>query len=276
MIAEARSFLFVPASSPTRFSKALASGADAVIIDLEDAVPLSEKPAAREALRAFWPAVQADQRARLLVRINPAQSKFFAQDLALMQALKPAGIVLAKAERAQDLAAIASSMGSQVLLLPLVESATGFAAANELAAAPQVCRLAFGNIDFQADLGLACGPDEAELQPVRFGLVLASRLAGIAAPVDGVTLRTDDDELIAANTRRALRSGFAAKLCIHPKQIDPVHCAFAPSAQELDWARRVVEASASANGGAAQLDGKMIDRPVLLLAQRKLAMAKTR
>jgi len=273
MIAAARSFLFVPASSPLRFAKALGSSADAVIIDLEDAVPLPEKTEARAALLAFWPSLTAEQRARLLVRVNPAQSEFFAQDLTLMQALKPAGIMLAKAECAQDLETIASRLGSQVALLPLVESAAGFDAVNQLAAAPQVCRLAFGNIDFQADLGMACGPDEAELQPARFGLVLASRLAGIAAPVDGVTLRTDDDDLIAADTRRALRSGFAAKLCIHPRQIDAVHKAFEPSPQELDWARRVVEASAAANGGAVQLDGKMVDRPVLLLARRKLAMA---
>ena len=275
MIAAARSFLFVPGSSPLRFFKALASGADAVIIDLEDAVPLTEKTAARAALLSFWPSVASDQRARLLVRVNPAQSEFFAQDLTLMQALKPAGVMLAKAERVLDLAAVGAALGPQAVLLPLVESAAGFEAVNQLAAAPQVCRLAFGNIDFQADLGMACGPDEAELQPVRFGLVLASRLAGIAAPVDGVTLRTDDDDLIAADTQRALRSGFAAKLCIHPRQIDAVHKAFEPSPQELDWARRVVEASASANGGAVQLDGKMIDRPVLLLAQRKLAMASS-
>lgn len=275
MIAEARTFLFVPGSSPSRFAKALASGAGAVIIDLEDAVPLAEKVAARQALLSFWSSLASDQRARLLVRINPVQSEFFAQDLTLMQALKPAGIMLAKAERALDLEAIAANVGPQLALLPLVESAAGFAAATELAAARQVCRLAFGHIDFQSDLGMACGADEAELQPVRFGLVLASRLAGIAPPVDGVTLRTDDDDLIAADTRRALRSGFAAKLCIHPRQVEAVHRAFAPSAEELDWARQVVEVSTAANGGAVQLDGKMIDRPVLLLAQRKLATASS-
>lgn len=274
MIAQARSFLFVPASSPARFAKALASGADAVIIDLEDAVPLTEKDAARAAVLAFWPSLTSQQRERLLVRVNPAQSEIFAQDLALMQTLQPAGIVLAKAERAQDLQTLASNVGPQVALLPLVESAAGYAAAGELAAAKQVCRLAFGNIDFQADMGMACCADEAELQPVRFGLVLASRLAGIAPPVDGVTLQTDDEERLAADVRRAVRSGFAAKLCIHPKQVEAVHRAFAPSAEELDWAHRVVEASAAAQGGAVQLDGKMIDRPVLLLAQRKIAMAQ--
>ena len=272
MIAQARSFLFVPASSPARFAKALASGADAVIIDLEDAVPLADKESARAAVLAFWPSLTVEQRARLLVRVNPAISEFFAQDLTLMQALKPAGIMLAKAERAQALEAITAKLGQQTALLPLVESAAGFAAARELAAAPQVCRLALGNIDFQADLGMVCAADEAELQPVRFGLVLASRLAGIAPPVDGVTLQTHDEERLAADVRRALRSGFAAKLCIHPQQVDGVHRAFAPSADELDWARRVIEASAAADGGAVQLDGKMIDRPVLLLAQRKLAM----
>lgn len=273
MIAAARSFLFAPGHRADRFSKALASGADVVILDLEDAVPLADKAAARSAIQSFYADLDAAVRARLMVRINSRNSEFFADDLALVRALRPAAIMIPKPDRVEDLAYIASVLGPQVGLLPLIESAAGLASARQIAAAPQVCRLALGNIDFQADMGMACGVDEVELQPVRFELVLASRLAGIAAPVDGVTVQIDDPARLQTDTQRSLRIGFAGKLCIHPSQVAGVHQAFAPTAEELEWARRVVEASASVDGGAVKLDGKMIDRPVLLLAQRKLALA---
>ena len=262
MIARARSFLFVPGQRADRFDKALNSAADAVIIDLEDAVPLADKLAARDAISAYWPQLNALQAARICIRINGAESPYFAADLALVKQLQPAAIMLAKAERAADLQHIANIVGPRVGLIPLIESALGFANANLLAAMPQVCRLALGNIDFQADMGMLCGPEEVELQPVRFGLVLASRLAGIAAPIDGVSLATDDVHSLKLDTLRAQRFGFSAKLCIHPAQISGVHQAFHPTEAELDWARRVVAASASADGGAVKLDGKMIDRPV--------------
>ena len=273
MIDRARSFLFVPGQRADRFDKALNSAADAIIIDLEDAVPLTDKLTARNAISAYWPQLDALQRARLCIRINGAESLFFAADLELVKQLQPAAIMLAKAESPADLQHIANIVGPRVGLIPLIESALGFANANLLAAMPQVCRLALGNIDFQADMGMLCGPEEVELQPVRFGLVLASRLAGIAAPIDGVSLATDDVFSLKSDTLRGRRFGFSAKLCIHPAQINSVHQAYLPTEEELDWARRVVAASASADGGAVKLDGKMIDRPVLLLAQRKLALA---
>jgi len=137
-----------------------------------------------------------------------------------------------------------------------------------------VLRLAFGNLDFQADLGMACGADEDELAPVRVAIVIASRRAGLAAPIDGVTTDTKDLTRVQADAARSLRFGFGAKLCIHPLQVAPVHAAFAPTAAQIDWARRVLLAEAAAGGGAFTVDGRMVDPPVLKLARQCLAMAR--
>ncbi|QDL37379.1 hypothetical protein EUB48_08915 [Rhodoferax sediminis] len=137
-----------------------------------------------------------------------------------------------------------------------------------LAASPQVVRLAFGNLDFQADLGLACDPDEAELVPVRLALVLASRRATLAAPIDGITASTTDPVRIQTDAQRSRRAGFGAKLCIHPAQVAVVNAALAPTPAELEWARRVLAAYAQAGGGVFSLDDRMVDAPVVRLAQR--------
>jgi citrate lyase subunit beta/citryl-CoA lyase len=129
----------------------------------------------------------------------------------------------------------------------------------------------FGHLDFQADLGLACDVDETELVPVRLALVAASRRAGLAAAVDGVTVALTDSERLASDAARSRRGGFGAKLCIHPSQVAIVNQAFSPTAAEIDWAQRVVAGSQAAGGGAFSLDGRMVDPPVLLLAQQTLA-----
>jgi len=155
----------------------------------------------------------------------------------------------------------------------MIETAIGLDRLKELANSNQVLRLALGNLDLQADLGMTCDDQETELQTARYQIVLASRLAKIAPPIDGVTPSTDDVERISADTQRSKRMGFGAKLCIHPKQVAPVKAAFMPSAEEVSWAQRVIEADKNSKGGAVKLDGRMIDRPVVLLAQRTLAIA---
>ena len=120
---------------------------------------------------------------------------------------------------------------------------------------------------------MVCDPQETELQTARYQIVLASRLAQIAPPIDGVTPSTDDIDRITTDAGRAKRMGFGAKLCIHPKQVAPVKAAFMPTKEEVLWAQRVIEADKTSKGGAIQLDGRMIDRPVVLLAQRTLAIA---
>ncbi|QDL37362.1 HpcH/HpaI aldolase/citrate lyase family protein [Rhodoferax sediminis] len=270
-IVRAHSFLFVPANRPERVAKALASGADAVIVDLEDAVPLDAKGPARDQLAQVFSSLTAPERDRLLVRINAAGMPWHEDDLARVRELAAQGlaaVMVPKAESATALAHVAAAIGASCALVPLMESAAGLATLDALAASPQVVRLAFGNLDFQADLGLACGPDEAELVPVRLALVLASRRAALAAPIDGVTASTTDEAQIQMDAQRSRRAGFGAKLCIHPAQVAVVNAALAPTTAELDWARRVLAAYAQAGGGVFSLDDRMVDAPVVRLAQR--------
>jgi len=275
-LALARAFLFVPADRPERHARALATGAGGVIVDLEDAVAPERKVAAREALAASFAKLPEIDRQRLLVRINAAGTPWHEDDCVQAGALVAqgliAGVVLPKAERAAHLSRIAEAIGPKGVLVPLIESAEGLSAVEELAAGPQVLRLAFGNLDFQADLGLACDGDEAELVPVRLALLLASRRTGLPAPIDGVTPDWRDASRLAADTARARRGGFGAKLCIHPDQVAPVHAALGPSADEVAWARRVIDAVRAAGGGVVSLDGRMVDAPVVRLAERLLAL----
>lgn len=272
-LALARSFLFVPATRPDRFAKALASGSDAVIIDLEDAVAPGEKAQARQLLAQAWPGLAPQGRARMLVRVNAGNTPWHGDDLNLLGVLGVAGVVLPKAEHAAQLSHVAAVLGPACALVPLIESVAGLDAADALARSPQVLRLAFGNIDFQADAGLACGPDEAELTAVRLALLLATRRAQLPSPIDGVTADTQDAAQLAHDLLRSRRGGFGAKLCIHPSQVAAVNAAFTPSASDIDWARRVLAASEAAGGGVVSLEGRMVDMPVLLLAQRTLARA---
>ena len=262
-----RAWLFVPGHRPDRFDKALAAGADRVIVDLEDAVAPGDKAAARAAL-ASW---LASTSARVAVRLNAADTAWFADDLALVELPAVATVVLPKAEDPALLAMLAARRQG-LALVPLIESAAGIAAARAIAAAPGVERLAFGHLDFQVDLGLR-DVTEDELLPFRCEIVLASRLARIAAPLDGVTAAIDDAAALAADVARARRLGFGGKLCIHPKQVHSVRSGFAPAAAEIAWARRVLGAAQQAGGAAIALDGKMVDRPVILRAEAILREA---
>jgi len=268
-LSRARSFLFVPGNRPERFAKALASGADAVIVDLEDAVPLDTKDVARAALLSAWSAFDAGQRARLLVRVNPAGTPWHEADLAALANLPGLGaLMLPKAENPQQLEH--AFMASGVPVLPLIESAEGVGQMDGIARAQGVLRLGLGHIDLQADLGMRCGPDEAELAPIRLAMVVASRRANLPAPVDGVTTATTDADVLARDAQRSRRFGLGAKLCIHPAQVAGVHQALAPTEAECAWAQRVLAAESAAGGGAFSVDGKMVDPPVLLLARHIL------
>lgn len=256
-----RSYLFVPGNRPERFAKACAAGAGAVIVDLEDAVPPAEKTAARASLAAWLSNAES-----VLIRINSADTEWFSDDLALCRMPGVAGIVLPKAERVEDIASVAHAGAG--FILPLIESAQGFWNVQALAQAPRVQRLVFGSIDFQLDLGI--DGDKEELLHFRSQLVLFSRIAGIQPPVDGVSTAIDDPEQLRADTLRARRLGFGGKLCIHPKQVGQVNDAFRPSESDIAWAKRVLEAASTAQGAAVAVDGKMVDRPVILKAQEIL------
>ena len=275
-LALARTFLFVPADRPERYARALATGAGGVIVDLEDAVAPDAKVAARTQLAQGLDALPAEDRGRMLVRVNACGTPWHDEDRGLMTALAAqglGGVVLPKAERVRDVAAMAAAIGADGVVVPLIESAAGLAALDAIAAAPQVLRLAFGHLDFQADLGMACDAQEAELVPVRLAIVLASRRARLAAPIDGVSPDWRDLERLESDARRARRGGFGAKLCIHPTQVAPVHAALGPSSDEVAWAHRVREAAQGARGGVVSVDGKMIDAPIVKLAERLIALA---
>jgi citrate lyase subunit beta/citryl-CoA lyase len=281
-IQHACSFLFVPATRPERLPKALAIGADMVIADWEDAVAPADKPAAREQLAQAVARLAETDRARLLVRVNAEGTPWFAEDLAAVRPLIAqgcAGIVIPKAERAQTLSVAAHALGARAVLLPLIESVAGLDAVDALAAAPHVSRLAFGHLDFQVDAGMQCGENEDELLPIRMALVLASRRARLASPIDGVTVDTRDGERLTRDAERARRMGFGGKLCIHPVQVAPLHAAFDPDDAAVADARRVEAASKQAGGGVTLLDGRMVDAPVLLRARdilRRHAWAQRR
>lgn len=263
----ARSYLFVPGNRPDRFDKACASGADAVIVDLEDAVPAGEKSRARAALEAW-----VNPAKPVIVRINGVETAWFRDDLTCCRMPGVQAIMLPKTEGVAHLKRVEVLLGESIPVLPLIETAQGFAGAHEIARHPGVPRLVFGALDFQLDTGIP--GDGEELLYFRSQLVLISRLAGIQPPVDGITAAIDDLDLLRADTRRARQFGFGGKLCIHPKQIASVNECFLPTSEEIAWARRVVEASATARGGAVALDGKMVDRPIVLKAQRILQEAE--
>jgi citrate lyase subunit beta/citryl-CoA lyase len=270
LLARARSFLFVPADRPERIAKALASGAHAVVVDLEDAVAAEAKPGARDTLRHAWRELPADAHARLLVRVNAAGTAWHDDDLAMLVHLGGlGGVVLPKAESGTTVEHAAYVGGAPVM--PLIESGRGFDAIDIVARARGVLRLAFGHLDFQADVGISCDADERELDPVRLAIVLASRRAGLPAPVDGVTAALDDAERLACDTARSRRFGFGAKLCIHPKQVATVNEGLGPTVAQRAWAERVLEASARHGTGAFRLDGEMVDAPVLQRARSFLA-----
>jgi citrate lyase subunit beta/citryl-CoA lyase len=271
-LSDACSFLFVPATQPERYGKALASGADGVIIDLEDAVGLDDKAKAREILKNTWSSISIDQKHRIVVRCNAPGSSFYAADLVLAKELQVRHLMIPKTESRDHVNGAAEEL-KNTAFIPMIETPLGLHHLNEIASAEQVLRLALGNLDMQVELGISCDDNETEIDTARFMLVLASKLAQIAPPLDGVTPSTDDEPRIFAHAQKAKRFGFGAKLCIHPKQIPIVRRAFTPSPEELDWAKRVISADKAAKGQAVKVDGKMVDRPVVMLARRILVLA---
>lgn len=252
--------LFVPADRPERFAKAAASGADAVIIDLEDAVAAASKEAARDVLAASLPA------ARVIIRVNAAGTPWHDGDIDLVHRLGAVGVMLPKAEDPAIIEGIAHRLRGRRPLIPLVETALGVHRAVEIAAAHGVTQLAFGPADYRNDVG--CGDEPEALLLARSTLVLASRLAGRAAPLDGPCFDFRDATRTTDEARHARMLGFGGKLSIHPDQVMWVKAAFRPTEAEIAWARRVVAAEGS--GGAANLGGTMIDAPVIARARRIL------
>ncbi|MCX7931456.1 MAG: CoA ester lyase [Rhodovarius sp.] len=284
-----RSFLFAPADHSRRAAKALALDADAAILDLEDAVAVAAKPAARAAARA---ALALPRRCRAFVRVNGFGTPWCFEDVAAVVAPGLDGIVLPKLEDPAELVALDWALLAHeraqglpergIELMPIIETAAGLARLSALAERAaalggRVRRLAFGAADYTLDLGLAWSREEAELAQARSAIVLASRAAGLEPPIDTVWSALEDAEGFAASCARAAAMGFQGKMCIHPDQIAPAHAAFSPRPEELARARRIAAAfaEAEAQGRASiEVDGRFVDYPIAERARRLVALAE--
>ncbi len=263
----ARSYLFVPGDRPDRFDKACAAGADRVIVDLEDAVPPAGKYDARTAIRTW---LRPDK--QIVLRINADTTEWFRDDLVLAREPGVAGIILPKAEAVDgELRALCTDEGK--FLLPLIETARGFANAGVLASVPGVQRLLFGTLDFQMDLGIDGEGDE--LAYYRSEMVLVSRLAGIQPPVDGPCTSWEDQEMLMADSQRARKLDSAANYAsIRDKS--PSSTPRSRPAKTNCMGAQSARGGASSGGAAAAVDGRMIDRPVILMAEQIVREAARR
>ena len=251
--------LFVPGHRPELLAKAAASGTDAVIMDFEDAVSEADKPAAHEALAAC-----SALPVPLAVRCNGFGSPWFEKDLAALAKFPPDMVMLPKAESASHIEILAEKFGSDMPIIPIIESAVGLAMVEDMMAHRSVLQCAFGHLDFSLDIGAA--PNWDSLYYARGRVVLASRLGDKAPPLDGVCVRFDDEDIVTCEARRACDMGFGGKLLIHPRQIGPAKAVFRPSDDDYVWAKRVIAAVAKSTS-AVQLDGAMIDVPVIKRAE---------
>lgn len=267
--------LFCPGDRPDRFERALATGADQVILDLEDGVAWDHKSSARSAVVAF---LRDCDRQRIVVRVNRAQGDEAERDLRALLPSPPGALMLPKVERADEVRSVVQTFGDDCPpLYVTIESAGGALRALELVeAAEQVAAVTWGPYDLAADIG-APGPRAADgslletYRVVRSLVLLAAAARGIPA-IDTATVEMGDKSILARDLSAAASLGFAAKLAIHPSQVKPIHDAFRPSPEEVSRARRLLTAAGEQSGaGAFVFEESMVDRPMLLHAERVVA-----
>ena len=271
-----RSLLFVPAVRPDRFPKALATGADAVCIDLEDGVAPDAKETARAQALALL-AGRGPGAAEVSLRINDAKTALGRTDLAELveSGARPDALMLPKVAGAGEIRAVDAALargGGALPLIVQIETAAGLLAAAGIAAAsPNVSAVFFGAIDLSADLG--CAVEWEALLYARSRVVLAAAVAGVSA-LDSPFMDVPAVDALAGETRRVRRMGFTGKAAIHPTQVPVIQAAFAPTAAETAWARRIVAAYERQQGGVLLVDGQLIERPVVRSARRTLRIAE--
>ncbi|RFU64545.1 CoA ester lyase [Peribacillus saganii] len=280
-----RSYLFVPASSVKLMEKALASAADCVIFDLEDAVALNEKQAARERAKTF---LQNNELVKdVYIRINDITTPFWKEDVEAAVEAGAFGIIVPKSESSGNMKVICQTVTNTLErtgreigsfeVLPLIETARGVHFAYDIATSHSLIpRLVFGSIDYALDLDCQLTPEGEELIYARSQIVNASRAAGIDNPVDAVYPDLANEDGLRNEAVRARKAGFKSKLSIHPKQLEPIHEVFTPSQQELDEAFEIVQAfeKAEKHGVASIAVGnKLVDYPVYKKAKNLLAYA---
>ncbi|KJZ66888.1 HpcH/HpaI aldolase/citrate lyase family protein [Pseudomonas fluorescens] len=264
-----RSALFVPATRPERIPKAIATGADRVIVDLEDAVQENLKAQARDNLERF---LSETPQARILVRVNAPDHWAHAADLELCR--RHAGVIGILLPKAESAAQVVTAAATEKPIWPIIESAKGLAALDEIASAQGVERLSFGSLDLGLDLNLTTGSRAAEevLSHARYAVLLSTRVAGLAPALDGVFPSIADTTGLHNAVQFARDMGFGGALCIHPNQVAIIHQALKPSPEELHWAHRIMDA-ASSGEGVFVMDGQMVDAPVIGRAQAILSRA---
>ncbi len=279
-----RSFLFAPATHARRAEKVFQAGADAAILDLEDAVAVAEKPGARALAVA---ALQRPRPCKGFVRVNAAETEWCFGDMEAVVGPWLDGIVLPKLEDAATLRTIDWTLAQlerragvevgSVDLMPIIETGLGVSNLKEIAACrSRLRRLCFGAGDYTLDMGIRWSLDEAELGHARAAIVLESRAGGLEPPVDTVFIELRETEAFAASATRALALGFQGKLCIHPDQVAPVNAAFSPTEAETARAQRIVAAfdeAERAGSASIQVDGYFVDYPIVEKARRTLALA---
>jgi citrate lyase subunit beta/citryl-CoA lyase len=281
-----RSMLFVPGDRPERFEKAVRSGADAVIFDLEDAVTAAGRPQARRNIAEYLRKEQA-RAASLWVRINPVDSTDVLEDLAAVMASRPDGILLPKARHGDDLQRLdhwlealetqhGHAVGAIKVIALVTETAQAMLSGSSFASPPsRVSGYTWGAEDLAADVGASAnrtadGDFEFVYALGRAACLLMAAAAGIAA-IDTTDVEFRDVAALERRARASRRDGFVGKLAIHPAQLAPIHAAFSPSDEDIAWARRVIDAfGREPDRGAVALDGRMVDRPHLRQAERIL------
>lgn len=268
-----RSLLFVPGNRPERFAKALASKADLICIDLEDAVPVADKQQAAAQVLAFLQQANPADFARLAVRINALSTAAGQQDLNRFSSFPPAYLMLAKCQSAAEVQTAASALQQRSKLIALLESISGLQQATQIAqSSPELVALMFGGADLSAELG--CEFSYEPLLLSRLQLVQAAASASLQL-IDVPFLALDDEEGLQAETRRCRALGFTGKAAIHPKQLSGIHAALKPAAEQLAYAQQVLAAAEIAGADSVfVVNGKMVDRPVYLACQRIVAYAR--
>lgn len=280
-----RSYLYVPGDAPQKLDKALHRGADALIVDLEDAVPAAGKDRARALVAEWLDGLPATGRPAVWVRVNPGPAG--EDDARAVTSPNLAGVCLAKADSAAQVATLGVALATAeetrglpvgtVAVVPLLESAAAILAAPAIARAPRVARLQIGEADLRAELGVTLGPDERELLFARSQVVLAAAAAGIAPPVAPVSTDYRDLAALRASTVALRRLGFLGRACVHPAQVEVVNEVFTPTPEELaeaaDLVHRFDAAVGSGAGVLVDVDGRMVDAAVVRAARRLLTLA---
>jgi citrate lyase subunit beta/citryl-CoA lyase len=269
----ARSYLYVPGNAEDKLPKALAGAADAVIVDLEDAVPVAQKESTRRSVRT-WLDGQSSPAKELWVRVNSGEAGV-ADIRALLDCAALTGLVLAKAtpERVEEAGRLVA--GTPLLLSPLLETPGAVLDVARIARMPGVHRLQIGEYDLCAEAGIDPGKDESEVAWARSLVVMASAAGGLLPPIAPVSIEIHDSDAFRSSTERSRRQGFVGRACIHPRQVEVAHAVYTPRGEDVDAARAVLDRFGELDGTAVMVgdDGRMVDEATLRSARRVLDLA---